>query len=749
MLGRHQQFHLAHKEAALLIVQVGIQEGVVGVATVHAVGQHISGGQCFHLHIPAKPVQHGQIPPAHGQMNVAAETGAGLVGNVDGERPVFQKQAHGHGGVELPGGVVQCFVAPEAVHAGPGGHRPAVVELPVGRAHAVPPLTAEVFHAVFDGVRLQQLGRVHQILKGGRIQVIVRQIPQDLPVAAPALLMVLHDAGEAVQVFLPGECADGLHGGEALEAILGAEAEAFLPVGGEGDAAVPDLPVVGVALGGVVRVVKTAAGGGTGRPVVGVRRISLAQLRQQMAVQAGVIVPHQLVVPGTPVDDTAFHLVVAAQQGEGGVMVQPLQVADGFLRELLGHLRRQIDVGAGDHEVLPHQQAVLIAQLVEAAVGVVPAAPDPQGVEVGVHSLTDDGFPPLVGDAAEQIVHGNQIRAHGENFHAVQHKAEFAALAVRVRLRADGEGAQAELLVAAVDDLAAANQLHIQIIKGLVAVASCPPQLRVIHLDNAVAVFQENALAVEVCVDFAPGVTFGGHVQLHRDAAVFVVLADGHAVETVHVPALQLHAPENAHVRQGGTPVPAGLVHGLAQMGGAGEGVAVVHVQVVLVLLLGEVAPGGLEFQPEGVFPGCQQGLDLVDVLPVHIFDLAQQGAVQVNMADGVKPMKYQLDMFPREQSGRGGKDGFKDAVLFGQILQLPLICAVEGVGDFSVVIEHAVHGAGRLTGQRPEVVIVQCPILNVHEGSSRFGICCYYGAKRRRFQVPIFRGGHRGRKKV
>ena len=199
----------------------------------------------------------------------------------------------------------------------------------------------------------------------------------------------------------------------------------------------------------------------------------------------------------------------------------------------------------------------------------------------------------------------------------------------------------------------------------------------------------------------------------------------------------------------GNSPVPAGLVHGLAQMGGAGEGVAVVHVQVVLVLLLGEVAPGGLEFQPEGVFPGCQQGLDLVDVLPVHIFDLAQQGAVQVNMADGVKPMKYQLDMFPREQSGRGGKDGFKDAVLFGQILQLPLICAVEGVGDFSVVIEHAVHGAGRLTGQRSEVVIVQCPILNVHEGSSRFGICCYYGAKRRRFQVPIFRGGRRGRKKV
>ena len=65
------------------------------------------------------------------------------------------------------------------------------------------------------------------------------------------------------------------------------------------------------------------------------------------------------------------------------------------------------------------------------------------------------------------------------------------------------------------------------------------------------------------------------------------------------------------------------------------------------------------------------------------------------------------------------------------------------------MVIEHAVHGAGRLTGQRSEVVIVQCPILNVHEGSSRFGICCYYGAKRRRFQVPIFRGGRRGRKKV
>ena len=83
-------------------------------------------------------------------------------------------------------------------------------------------------------------------------------------------------------------------------------------------------------------------------------------------------------------------------------------------------------------------------------------------------------------------------------------------------------------------------------------------------------------------------------------------------------------------------------------------------------------------------------------------------------MADRVKPMKYQLDMFPREQSGRGGKDGFKDAVLFGQILQLPLVCAVEGVRDFSVVIEHAVHGAGRLTGQRPEVVIVQLSLIHI-----------------------------------
>ena len=374
---------------------------------------------------------------------------------------------------------------------------------------------------------------------------------------------------------------------------------------------------------------------------------------------------------------------------------------------------------------------------------------EPEPPKYSINSTVQVGDIKLQSYIFEGDYYIEAIDESGNKAFTIKDKAEFAALAVRVRLRADGEGAQAELLVAAVDDLAAANQLHIQIIKGLVAVAPCPPQLRVIHLDNAVAVFQENALAVEVCVDLAPGVTFGGHVQLHRDAAVFVVLADGHAVETVHVPALQLHAPENAHVRQCGTPVPAGLVHGLAQMGGAGEGVAVVHVQVVLVLLLGEVAPGGLEFQPEGVFPGCQQGLDLVDVLPVHIFDLAQQGAVQVNMADGVKPMKYQLDMFPREQSGRGGKDGFKDAVLFGQILQLPLICAVEGVGDFSVVIEHAVHGAGRLTGQRPEVVIVQCPILNVHEGSSRFGICCYYGAKRRGFQVPIFRGGHRGRKKV
>ena len=573
--------------------------------------------------------------------------------------------------------------------------------------------------AVLDGVGLQKLGGVDQVFEGRGIEVVVREIPENLAVAALALLMVLHHPGEAVHVCFLAEGADGLHGGEALKAVLGAEAEVLLPVGGEGDAAVPDLPVVGVALGRVVRIVEAAAGGGAGGPVEGVRRVALTQLRQQVAVEPGVVVPHQLVVPGAPVEDAALHFVVAAEQPQRGVVVQPLEVAGGLLGELPGHLFGQVDVGAGYHEVLPDQDAVLVAVVEEAAVRVVTAAPDAQSVEIGVHRLAHQGFPPRRRYPAEEVVHGDHVGAHGEDLHAVEDKAELAALFVLVRLRADGEGPETQLLVAAVDHLAAVDQLNLEVVERLVAVTAHPPKPGVVHGNHAVAVLQKNSLTVQGGVNFAAGTVTGGDGQLHRDGAAAMVLPNGHVLQLIHVIGNQLHGTEDAHVGQRRTPVPAGLIQSLAQMGRAGDGVAVVHVEVVLVLCRGKILPGGLELQPQAVFAPVQQGLHAVAVDPVHILNFGQQRAVEIDVAEGVQAVEDQVDVVSGQERRIRVDHGGKGAVLLGQVLQLPLIEPIEGVGNLFVIVQDAVHRAGGLAREGLIALVFHDPVLDVHRSDS------------------------------
>ena len=56
--------------------------------------------------------------------------------------------------------------------------------------------------------------------------------------------------------------------------------------------------------------------------------------------------------------------------------------SDGFLK-----LFRQIIDRAGKHEVLPHHQAQLVAGIPEAVIGVIPAAPDADAVEISILCL--------------------------------------------------------------------------------------------------------------------------------------------------------------------------------------------------------------------------------------------------------------------------------------------------------------------------------------------------------------------------
>ena len=719
MLAGHLHLHLPLDQTAGFIQQVHIDVGGVAVADGHTVAVNIQRFQSLHVHSCGLLVENREVLTAQAQTDGAGEIGHGLVGNIDGQSALFQEQTHGHGGIELPGGVVQSLVPAAGVHAGPACHGPAVVELPVDGAHTPAPLPAEMLHAVLDGVGLEELGCVDQILEFRGIQVIVGEVAQDLAVAALALLVVLHDPGEAVVVLLFAEGADGLHAGECLEAVLGAEAEVHLPVGGEGHAAVPDGPVVGVAPGMVAGIVETAAAGGAGGPVEGVGSIPLADLRQEDLVEVDVVVTHMLGVLGTGVDDHVLHLVVAAEDGKGRMMVQAVQVVDGLGGEFLPHLVGEPDVGAGHHEVLPDHDALLVAEVVELVLGVVAAAPDAERIEIGVDGPLDVVLQTLVSDPAEQIVHGDVVGAHGEDLHAVDDECELTALFVGVLLGADRQGPQADALFHGIDDHALMDQLDKHIVQGLFAKAADPPEPGIFHGDGHFAVHDLLPPAVDGHIDLALPTVQGFGPDSHIHHAVVVVLCEGGAVEPVMVVTLQLHGSPDAHIGERGAPVPAGLVHGLAQVGCTGDGVAVVHVQVMAVLFPGEIPGGRLEIQPEDIFARHQPFVRKDHMGPVHILHPVHENAVQVDVADGVEAVEDQFLVFLLQLPGGHGELRLEVAVPVGKELQLPLVETVVGIGDLAVFVQHAQHGAGGRTGQRLKSGISKSPVLDVHIISS------------------------------
>ena len=699
MLGRHKGLHPACQEISIGVKQIHCHKITVRIHFRQFQCKYVTGRQPVHGYLHPLLIVGGEVTASDGQDDAPLESPHGLVGHIHRKRPFFQEETHGDRGVKPPGSVVQRLVPAEIVHAGPGSHRPAVVELPVNGAHAVAPQTAEMLHAVADGVRLQQLGGVDQILKAAGIEVVVGKVAKDISVAAPALLVILHDTGEAVPVFLLRESLYGLHRGEALKAIFRAEAEFLLPVGGKGNAAVPDLPVVGIAAGEIPRIVEAAAGGRRTGPIVGIRRVFCGCLRQNVLVELQIVHPHKLGILGAA-EDHILHFVVAAQKPQGGMVLKPQKILLRLFPELRLHFLRQPDVGAGDHEVLPDENAFLVAQIVEMILRVVSAAPHPQSIEIGIHSPVGQLVQPLRGHPAEKAVHGNVICAHGKDLHAVDDEAELAAPLICVRLRADCQGAQANPEVLCVQQVFPGNKLQRQVVQILLTVAPHPPESGLFHPDNGFPIVEKDTLPVQGSENraAAPIPRLCLDPDVHN--AVVVILGNENISQPIRIIAPQLHRAEDAHVLQCGAPVPAGLIVGRPQMGSARNGISVVHVQIMPVLLPGKIPQGRTEIQPQGVFPRMQQRANLIDIGSVHIFHGVQGFPVQGDLAQGIQAVKYQLRIIPAKERFIRRKLRRKGAVLPAELLHGLLVQAKEGIRYLPMVIQHTVHGAGSLTGQ-------------------------------------------------
>ena len=180
----------------------------------------------------------------------------------------------------------------------------------------------------------------------------------------------------------------------------------------------------------------------------------LEQFGQQVMEHAVVAVLEALVervvgfVPA-PIAPALFHFVVAAPQRQAGVVAQAAHIFDRFDADIL----EKVGVGrvnaAGEHEILPEQDAVAVAQIVEHILGVVTAAPDAQHVHVGIDGALQQTIQHRLGDARRERVGRNPVRALGEQAHAVDVEGEF--LAPLIGFLAQFDGAQADLVGALVE----------------------------------------------------------------------------------------------------------------------------------------------------------------------------------------------------------------------------------------------------------------------------------------------------------
>lgn len=135
-------------------------------------------------------------------------------------------------------------------------------------------------------------------------------------------------------------------------------------------------------------------------------------------------------------------LVVAAPVDHAGVVAQAFDVVDG----LQTHVLQQRPFGrvdrAGVHEILPDQDALAVAKLIEEVVFVDAAAPDPEHVHVDVDRVPDRAFVGLAGDAGQEAVAGDVVGALAENGFAVEQEPQAASVGVGLLLDGDGAGAR-------------------------------------------------------------------------------------------------------------------------------------------------------------------------------------------------------------------------------------------------------------------------------------------------------------------
>ena len=145
---------------------------------------------------------------------------------------------------------------------------------------------------------------------------------------------------------------------------------------------------------------------------------------------------------------------------------------------LLPHIREKGLVPrvhrAGEHEILPHHDARLVAEIVEEIVFVDAAAPDPQHVHVRRRRVPDEALVTLQFDTTGEGVERHPVRPLHEDRNPVHLETE--GLSIAVRFCYEPGFPYPGPLVGHVDDAAVGGKLDDQVVEVLPSVPSRPPE---------------------------------------------------------------------------------------------------------------------------------------------------------------------------------------------------------------------------------------------------------------------------------
>ncbi|MNW56305.1 hypothetical protein D3C74_340150 [compost metagenome] len=272
---------------------------------------------------------------------------------------------------------MQRLPAPVIIHARPGGNRPAVIHLPVQRAHAVRLVPPVAFNGGPHGLRLKNLAHIQEaleILWPGQIDIHVFFNQQ---IAASVLLMSQHHFGFQLHIafFSIGEHRFQL--GERLEAVFTHEAANLDIVVLKRLTPMPYAPIVHIPFTGhpcsvlfhvmsqiphwrrcPVSHIRVAGGHGLRQDPVENRLIILPQLLTDLLAELFLPTPAHVILIVRP---GRVHLIITAPQSDARMVAQSPDVIDCLLTHILQERLISRVHAAGEHEILPDQQTILIA----------------------------------------------------------------------------------------------------------------------------------------------------------------------------------------------------------------------------------------------------------------------------------------------------------------------------------------------------------------------------------------------------